>query len=89
MSNSKLSKACFEQNHRLILDLLDEGQDPNGEPFVQSVLKGDILSMKLLLSYWAKINPCDIHLSEMRHGSDSEQTTFLKSANWLASLSGM
>ena len=85
----ELSAACFNRDHETILNCLERGDDPNGEPFVQAVLRGDMVTMKLLLCYWAKINPCDIHLSEMRHGSDSEQTTFLKSSSWLASLSGV
>ena len=89
MNNRQLSAACFNQDLNAVMRFLHRGQDPNGEPFVQAVLKGDTLILRYLISYWARITPCDIYLCEMRHGTYSEQTEFLKSNSWLASLSGM
>lgn len=89
MENRDLASACFYRDLNSVLQFLGRGDNPNGEPLVQAVLQGDMIIMRHILSYWVKVTPCEIYLSEMRHGTFSEQTTFLKSSRWLSSLSGM
>ena len=89
MSISNLSKAAFFEDIKAVIYFLGKGEDCNGEPFVQAILRGNISTVSLMVDHWVKIGKSDIKLSEMRHGVWSEQTRHLKSCKWLASLSGL